>query len=511
MTEPRRVPDVNDLRVKLCFICREEELFDSEDNRRSYVPSTADALPLEPDDPPRAWTHPCSCTLVAHESCLLNWIKAAQADPDRSKNALKCPQCSTTYELESDNPRALRILNAANVALSQLGQVATVCAGVTLVASFGFTLYFVATSYGVFAVREFLGEEVYQALLGDDPAKWPLHAFINLPAIPLSLILSRTRFFDSFPLIPLLTTWSTSPPVNAPGSPSIWGWARPAGARAPSPLFTWPPSPLMSIILLPVVRHAYRRVYQRLTKYAMDGPHDPTDHPIRRIIWDGLGPFNVLLRINNIPPPAPAPVAPARPNGEAAGQADGGGDDNDAADAAARALRVTNSSIGRFVGGALLLPVVAGRMGALLLRLSRRSAWLRAFLAVGVRAAAPPARVQLFPSAPGAAPTMAQLSMGLAAGLHVMAGGTPTWNSCEPVWWRNTVGLGLFVVAKDCVRLFHLWLTKREMESRRIKNRNFTGVDIRELDLINPPPNGTSTPAPAIPDEQPAPDAPATA
>ena len=37
---------------------------------------------------------------------------------------------------------------------------------------------------------------------------------------------------------------------------------------------------------------------------------------------------------------------------------------------------------------------------------------------------------------------------------------------------------------KDCVQLLHLWLAKRELESRRVKDRDFTGVDIRELDLL---------------------------
>jgi hypothetical protein len=40
--------------------------------------------------------------------------------------------------------------------------------------------------------------------------------------------------------------------------------------------------------------------------------------------------------------------------------------------------------------------------------------------------------------------------------------------------------------AKDCIHLLHLYLTKRELESRRVKNRSFEGVDVRELDLIDP-------------------------
>ena len=41
---------------------------------------------------------------------------------------------------------------------------------------------------------------------------------------------------------------------------------------------------------------------------------------------------------------------------------------------------------------------------------------------------------------------------------------------------------------KDCVSLLHLYLTKQEIQTRRVKNKSFKGIDIRELDLILPPP-----------------------
>lgn len=77
---------------------------------------------------------------------------------------------------------------------------------------------------------------------------------------------------------------------------------------------------------------------------------------------------------------------------------------------------------------------------------------------------------------------------------------------CVLARWRNSVGLGIFVVVriirfgkslsvvdtvsqvKDCVSLLHLYLTKREIQTRRVKNKSFNGIDIRELDLILPPP-----------------------
>ncbi|KAI0712751.1 hypothetical protein C8T65DRAFT_807179 [Cerioporus squamosus] len=479
MAEPQRVPTVDDLRVKLCYICREEERYDN------------------PEDPPRAWTHPCSCTLVAHEACLLQWIKAAQQDPAKANNALKCPQCGATYELESENPRILRLLNAFNGALSAAGKVVTVMGVVSLATSFGFTIYVVATSYGAFAVKEFLGEEMYNLLLTDEPNNWPWHAFIHLPIIPFSLILSRTRLFDSFPLVPLFLTWSSSPPVRTSSSPtappSSWWrsntstWPRGTSSPFTSPI-SWPPTPLMAMVFLPFIRIAYRRLYNTLTKYVMGTlPESGAGGPIRRVIWalnddDAAAPLRVRIGAN-----IQAGNAQGAEDG-AQGQPQGNGaDENDAA-VAERTLRVTTSSLGRFIGGALLIPTISARMGSLLFRLSKHSSWLRAFLAIRDHPAPPAPAIRLYDGPTGSnLGLLKQVGTGMVAGLHIMAGGTPTWNSADPVWWRNAVGLGLFVFAKDCVRLLHLYLTKRELESRRVKSRSFAGVDIRELDLIDRP------------------------
>jgi len=64
----------------------------------------------------------------------------------------------------------------------------------------------------------------------------------------------------------------------------------------------------------------------------------------------------------------------------------------------------------------------------------------------------------------------------------------PPWplQPMDNIWWRNTVGLSLWVVARDAVALVHLFLRKRELQSRRILSRSFAGVDIGALDLISP-------------------------
>ena len=134
-TQNLREPTVDDLRVKLCYICREEERYDSTlyNLRATHILISF----LDRPDPPPVWTHPCKCTLVAHESCLRHWINTQQRDLGRSRGELKCPQCGAWYEFEGYNPRILRILNSVNRTLSRSGRVIIVlCAG-TVIVSFG--------------------------------------------------------------------------------------------------------------------------------------------------------------------------------------------------------------------------------------------------------------------------------------------------------------------------------------------------------------------------------------
>ncbi|KAH9893983.1 hypothetical protein C8Q73DRAFT_759979 [Cubamyces lactineus] len=483
------VPTVDDLRVKTCYICREEEHFDN------------------PEDPPRAWTHPCSCTLIAHESCLLQWIQSAQQDASRASKALKCPQCGAQYELESDNPLILRVLNTLNGVLSSIGKVGTFVGFFGLTASVGFTIYVVSTTYGLFAVKEFLGEEVYNTFLTDDPSKWPWHAFIHLPIIPVSLILSRTRLFDASPILPLLVVWAGSPPVDASLASSatfhtsfrnFLGLSQHGPTPGFMPALNWPPTPLMALILFPMIRTFYRRAFDTLTRWVMGSTTDPDAYVrgrVRRIVWalnGDEGPIRVRVGANIERAGGEEAVQGQGANAAAAQNAarrgeEGEDEPEDPAAAAERTLHVSTASLGRFIGGALLVPTISKHMGALLYRLSQHSTLLRAFLAIRDRPAAPapsPMRFNLFQPLSNGQGTLGQVGRGLAAGFNILCGGTPTWNTLDPVWWRNAVGLGIFVFTKDCIRLLHLWLTKRELQSRRVKSRPFTGVDIRELDLI---------------------------
>ncbi|KAA1474173.1 hypothetical protein DENSPDRAFT_823929 [Dentipellis sp. KUC8613] len=484
MANPNWVPTVNDLRVKLCYICREEEPFD------------------KPDDPPRPWTHPCSCTLVAHESCLLQWIIAAQQNPDRAANALKCPQCGAKYELESKNPLTLRLMNVWNRSLARVGKIITVSIAGIVVMSFGAGMYALCTSYGAFAMQEFIGKDLYDQILTDDPAKWPWYAFLNLPLIPLSLIGARTPFIVSIsPLVPLLSGWPFAGPVSG-GSQTQSLFTRLTGGAAGSSQWAskvawWPPSPGLVCALFPFVRTLYQVGRRRVTRWVMNTNKDMPTPRLWTVNEDGEGFLRIRMGDN----------ADAR-QGQGAERAQGAGDaqegdaqgqgrreqppavdllndpNEDAGIAAERTIRLSGGSMGRIIGGALILPTVSRLMGSLLLRLSAHSSILARILAVRKEKASVPLwSGRLVDAAEwDRKSSFERLSLILQRSWM----GSRLWLESDPIWWRNALGLGLFIVTKDCLRLLHLWLAKQELESRHVKSRSFSGIDPRELDLVEP-------------------------
>lgn len=132
-------------------------------------------LSEDPEESTRAWTHPCKCTLIAHESCLLKWIQTSQGSSSRAPNALKCPQCGFNYELESKDSIVLHLLSSGNRSLQRMGRLFTAVSAASIVGVVGAGVYFILsliltltrfpgvyiilTSYGAWAVHQFIGKE----------------------------------------------------------------------------------------------------------------------------------------------------------------------------------------------------------------------------------------------------------------------------------------------------------------------------------------------------------------
>jgi hypothetical protein len=119
-------------------------------------------------------------------------------------------------------------------------------------------------------MREFLGPDMFRALLTSNPTRWPWHAWINLPLIPFSLIASRTPLvlWTTSPLVPLLFPWPSTPPIAAAAAAAAGrGSLRLARSARSPPL--WPPPPALVCALFPIVRKLYMRLRDRVFRAAV--------------------------------------------------------------------------------------------------------------------------------------------------------------------------------------------------------------------------------------------------
>ncbi|KAI0028733.1 hypothetical protein K488DRAFT_57871 [Vararia minispora EC-137] len=482
LSPQKPAPTIDDLRVRLCYVCREEE--------EHGAPQ------------PKRWVHPCSCTLIAHEACLLQWIKSAQESRDRSKNALKCPQCGARYQLESHNPPILRLLEALNRGISRAGTIVTVASlgGVVVTCAGG--VYLLLASYGGVALKEYLGRRYFTFVLTDDPNSWSWATWLSLPLIPISLILSRLPLGTPSPTVPstMLLLWSAVTPDEASSYFASHGILRYASIWPLTPAPLWPPSPTLICVCYPLVHSLYHAARRRLTHYVTEGRRSPLLLPpnVQRFLWAFGGDNGQHGARIDIMVQGDVEQPDVQQERDREQRLDG----ENNGEAAERTIRITGASLGRLLGGALVMPYIASAFGNALLGLSRRSHILRTILAVKesaprtayqwemgftpkdgglVGAIERAARREGLP-APGIGGTLRIL-------LRLLTFGHRAWIESDPVWWRNTLGLGLFIVLKDVIKVVHLWLAKQELESRHLKNRDFAGIDPKELDLVHPWPS----------------------
>jgi hypothetical protein len=326
---------------------------------------------------------------------------------------------------------------------------------------------------------------MYDLLLTEDPTNWPWHCYLNLPLIPLALIISRLPFNSSVtPLVPLLLAWPTSTPPRIDKRIVLNRWGIQGSIqREMFPLLpSWPPPPvLLGLIIYPSLRITYNRLFSQFSRWMLDAQPDATEGAQRMMLaLEDDDPF-LRIRINangeerNAQIQANGPGRQDRGAGVANNNpnADGEVVAGDVAAAAENTIRVSGTSLGRLIGGALIIPRISSFMGSLLYRLSKYSPLLRRFLAVR-----PPLPPDVRPSLVGTwideemwrqLSPMKRLSVAGLMGLSVAWRGTPIWAECDPVWWvhvpfdqgrgflprkqqlrwRNSLGLGLFTVVCD--------------------------------------------------------------
>lgn len=267
----------------------------------------------------------------------------------------------------------------------------------------------------------------FDLILTEDPANWPWHAWLNLPLVPFSLILSRTSLWRGTvsPIVPLFLAWPTTLPVHGKRiDPQTWLRIQRAAAPIyPFPsLISWPPAPIVATIFLPLIQNVYRNLFSRFHHWVLNS--EPSLEPPTQIF-----PWRLEIRFGQDAEDAANEGAREGAN-RANQQQDREGDgDQDPVAAAERFQSISSASVGRFVGGALLIPRISNFMGSLLFRLSKHSDLLRRLLAIR-----PPLKERLDGFSTGQVGSVRDLGQAAKAALRVLVGGTRSWAEADPVW-----------------------------------------------------------------------------
>ncbi|KAE9403069.1 hypothetical protein BT96DRAFT_917692 [Gymnopus androsaceus JB14] len=435
----RKAPTVNDLRLKECYICRDEERFDDPSKKR------------------REWVHPCKCTLIAHQSCLMHLLSS------RPTSRPKCPQCGYEYQVEKNLPLLVTSLlfRAGDALFQAMGTSFIVTSAVGLGAFAVSGLFALGTGYGALAVREYFGAGLFDLLLTDEPTNWHIghHLFFFLTPIRLISPFLTAGYFE-----PFFFLWPSIPrsvrEQLAAESNRINGATFPARSESET---AWRPGLKTFGCIVFATSTIYNRLFPRFSEWVLG-----MKPPQRSSLLQGLTIRRILRRQEG-------------PNGEEqeAHVLQVQREVHDEPDSPFANLDGVTQYPNISIMTGLLKPFIASGMGHLLYLGAQHSSTLRFFLGIQ--------RPAIMYSSPKLVPEQYE--------------SVSYWRyftdsaiqQMDPVWIRNSVGLGVFVVLKDCVHLFHLWLTKRELNGRKLKNRDFSGVDPKELDLIRPVPNPTST------------------
>ncbi|CAF9921656.1 MAG: hypothetical protein GOMPHAMPRED_002352 [Gomphillus americanus] len=426
---PRPKPTRKDTDLKQCWICYADETEDSPNTSR--------------------WRSPCACSLVAHESCLLDWVADLETPASRRSKTtapkIQCPQCKKDIKVARPKSLVVEVTKATERLGSRL-----VIPGI--IAVLGGGVYTGATMHGISSVFLVFGREDFHGLIRDPTlsAKW----LITFPFIPVLLILSRTNLGDQIlPTLPLL--------VYATRLPQSW-------ISGMDHAQFWPPSPELAFSSLPFIRSVYKRFVRTLLA-GKEAQWEKAVQPRAGAAGDadaaaaaenvlqeneaGIDIFNFEVEIvdgdeANIA--ADGQAAQAEPEipavDEAPGNQAGAGAQNNnnanqpRARQQPRGLTITGTYLADLVMGALALPAVASVMGELL-KLGLPTSWTT-----------PPQQ------------------------LMFKLGGAPSFRvTSKPgflhhKWARSIVGGCLFIVMKDTLLLYSKYRIAKDHQKRRICN-----------------------------------------
>ncbi|XP_050433618.1 E3 ubiquitin-protein ligase MARCHF5-like [Adelges cooleyi] len=167
----------------------------------------------------RDWVSPCKCrgsTRWVHQDCVQCWV--AKKLKENSTIKVHCPLCKTEYNII--------IMYEVNFIVKSLNELDKISNQLSPFLIFGVAVdacYLTAALYGAITIIQVIGKEEAMIILKDTD---PSLLLLMLPAIPLSLIMSRTinweetlllaiqRFTFNFPILRNIMPSILCEPVN---------------------------------------------------------------------------------------------------------------------------------------------------------------------------------------------------------------------------------------------------------------------------------------------------------
>ncbi|OAP59375.1 hypothetical protein AYL99_06673 [Fonsecaea erecta] len=192
----------------------------------------------DPDNPP-IWRSPCSCSLTAHEACLLDWVADLENPKNKTKNSghILCPQCKS--EIRISRPRSY-VVDSYRALDRTLGKLVLPGLGLSFVG----TLWAGAWFHGFQSVYLVFGHDdasrVFRYAIQRNEFAW------MYSLIPVNLILARTDYAD----------------FALPGS-SLILLSTQITDKFDIDMTIWPPLPSTVFACLPAMRSVYNWCYYK--------------------------------------------------------------------------------------------------------------------------------------------------------------------------------------------------------------------------------------------------------
>jgi hypothetical protein len=281
-----------------------------------------------------------------------------------------------------------------------------------------------------------------------------------------------------------------------------WTWGQPRGYIKPARIF--PPGPALTILLVPWIRVLYLSMKRSITRRVLSpfvrknsatsehGSQRRRSGTRRRVIVVGQENHLVDAGLDDVGVDAQGQFREVPPGADAVEDESPieAGNDRNGADEDERGYQqtiyVTPQSLGRLCLGALSTPLIANLMGKLLARLAGWSYWLRRLL--GMQLLKGTTKSFGLPTSSGRSTSpLANLFASGSASLDLDESLYSTYDDLDPVWFRNALGAGLFIVVKDALQLSFRYLrlnhAKQGSKRTKIADRPFEGSMVEGLDL----------------------------